>query len=213
MTEKNYNSEQMMAKTMKKQQKVQKIAEPENLKPEKQEKSEAGEIEKKESAPEQKKDLQKSSKLKEKQKRTKAIVNAFDLPVSTKHSSAICRFIKRKKIQEAIKDLELVARIKKPVPMKGEIPHRKGRMMSGRFPEKAAREFIVLLKSLASNSSYYGLENPVIEEAVANIGSRPFGRRGIRRKRTHIRIVAEDAKGKNIRSGETEKKQEIKNEK
>ena len=66
--------------------------------------------------------------------------------------------------------------------------------MSGRFPEKAAREFIILLKSLSSNSAYHGLENPIITEAVANIGSRPFGRHGIRRKRTHIKIVAEEKK-------------------
>ena len=136
----------------------------------------------------------KSGQVKEKPKRTKAVVNAFNVPISTKHSAAICRFIKRKKIHEAVRDLELVAMIKKPIPMKGEIPHRKGRMMSGRFPEKAAREFIILLKSLSSDSVYHGLENPVIAEAVANIGSRPFGRRGIRRKRTHIMIVAEEKK-------------------
>ena len=133
-------------------------------------------------------------KEKEKPKRTRAVVNGFNTPVSTKHSAAICRFIKRKKIQEAIKDLEQVARIKKPIPMKGEIPHRKGKIMSGRFPEKAAGEFIILLKSLSANSTHHGLENPVIVEAVANIGSRPFGRRGVRRKRTHIRIVAEENK-------------------
>jgi len=148
-------------------------------------KTEVKEIDKKETPAQ-------TGKQKEKPKRTVAVVNGFDIHISTKHSAAICRFIKRKKIQEAIKDLEQVARIKRPIPMKGEIPHRKGKVMSGRFPEKAAGEFIILLKSLSANSTHHGLENPVIVEAVANIGSRPFGRRGIRRKRTHIRIVAEE---------------------
>ena len=53
----------------------------------------------------------------------------------------------------AIKDLEKVVNLKKPVPMKGETPHRKGKIMSGRFPKKAAQNFIVLLKSLSSNAS------------------------------------------------------------
>src|SRR3990172_5569691 len=185
MTEKNYNSQQKEKKAMKKQEKMQKIAEPETFKQERQETAEVKEVEKKETL---------DTKQKEKLRKTKAVINASDIHISTKHSAAICRFIKRKKIPEAIKDLELVARIKRPVPMKGEIPHRKGRMMSGRFPEKAAREFIILLKSLSSNSAYNGLENPIIVEAVANIGSRPFGRHGIRRKRTHIRIVAEERK-------------------
>ena len=181
MTEKNYNPEQR--KPMKKHENVHTEHEPLKSEKPKTNVAEAKEIEKKEPV-----------KQKERPKRTNAVINAFDIPISTKHSMAICRFIKRKKIQEAIKDLEQVAKIKKPVPMKGEIPHRKGEIMSGRFPQKAAGEFIVLLKSLASNSSYHGLENPVIVEAFANIGSRPFGRHGIRRKRTNIKIVAKEKK-------------------
>lgn len=219
MTEKNYNPEQRMAKTMKKQGAAdlhqhqnkdththEAVKNPENKTEEKKETHEPVQkkdnIEKtKESPPKPSQVKENSPKLgqiKEKPKRTKAVVNAFNLPISTKHSAAICRFIKRKKIQEAVKDLELVANLKKPIPMKGEIPHRKGRMMSGRFPEKAARQFIILLKSLSSGSAYHGLENPIIAEAVANIGYRPFGRRGIRRKRTHIRIVAEEKKSSGV---------------
>lgn len=184
MTEKNYNPEQKMEKAMKKQEIIHDVQKHETVK----EENEMSETKKGEA-----KEIQ--THKKEKPKRTMAVVNGFDVPISTKHSAAICRFIKRKKIQEAIKDLELVAKIKKPVPMSGEIPHRRGRgIMSGRFPQKAAGEFIILLKSLSANSAYHGLENLVIVEAVANIGARPFGRHGIRRKRTHIRIVAEEVK-------------------
>ena len=188
MTEKNYNQEQRDRKAMKKQEIIHDVQKHETVKENEISKTKEVQMNK------QKEDSSKRGQVKEKPKRTKAVVNASNIPISTKHSAAICMFIKRKKIQEAIGDLELVARIKKPVPMKGEIPHRKGRIMSGRFPEKAAREFIILLKSLSSNSAYHGLENPIITEAVANIGSRPFGRHGIRRKRTHIKIVAEEKK-------------------
>ena len=136
--------------------------------------------------------------LQEKKKKTEAIVMAQNIPISTKHSAAICRFIKNKKIDSAISDLEAVLKFKKVVPMRGEIPHRHGKgMMSGRFPKKASENFIKLLKSLKANSNYNGLENPIIIGAVANIGERPFGRFGaVRKKRTHIKIVAKEIEEK-----------------
>ena len=136
--------------------------------------------------------------VQEKKKKTEAVVMAKNIPISTKHSAAICRFIKNKKIDGAISDLEAVLRFKRAVPMKGEIPHRKGKgMMSGRFPKKASENFIRLLKSLKANSNYNGLEDPIIVEAVANLGERPFGRFGsVRKKRTHIKIVARDIQEK-----------------
>ena len=123
-------------------------------------------------------------------KRIDAFVQGKNLPISMKYSISICKFIKNKKILEAIKDLEQVLNEKKAVPMKGEIPHRKGKkMMSGRFPKKATEHFIQLLKSLLANARE--LNEPIIIEAIANIGERPFGRFGrIRRKRTHIKIKA-----------------------
>jgi len=136
---------------------------------------------------------------KERPKRKNAVVNASNIPISTKHAAAICKFIKGKRIQKAIEELEQVAKLRKPIPMTGEIPHRKGDMMSGRFPQKASKEFIILLKSLSSNSIYNGLEDPIVTEAFANIGARPFGRGGVRKKRTHIRIVAENKSKKEIK--------------
>jgi len=138
-----------------------------------------------------------------KPKKTEAIVRSQNIPISTKDSCAICKFIKNKKISTAIRELEEVTRLKKAVPMKGEIPHRKGkRMMSGRFPEKTARNFVVLLKSLLANANE--LDEPVIVEAVANIGARPYGRFGrVRKKRTHIFLKAKEKKkvGKKKKGG------------
>lgn len=142
---------------------------------------------------EHKKDEKKTEKKKEipKVKKEFVIVNVQNSPVSTKESMAICKFIKFKKIDDAISDLEQVVALRKAVPMKGEIPHRHGAMMSGRFPRNASLEFIKLLKSLKGNANNSLIEEPIIVEAVPNIGQRPFGRFGrFRRKRTHIFIKA-----------------------
>ena len=128
--------------------------------------------------------------------KTEAVINSQNLPISTKHSVALCRFIKRKKIKNAITDLEQVLAHKKAIPMKGEIPHRKGKgMMSGRYHKKPTEHFIRLLQSLLSNSNANGLIDPVVVEAVANTGARPFGKFGrVRKKRTHLTIKAKNAK-------------------
>jgi ribosomal protein L22 len=139
---------------------------------------------------EKKKPIQK----KEKRKKIDAIVNGINLPISTKYSVAICKFIRNKKIKRAIADLEQVLVYKKAIPMKGEIPHRKGKgIMSGRYPKRAVEYFIKLLKSLSANANE--IDNPIIVEAIVNIASRPFGRFGrIRKKRTHVKIVVKEKK-------------------
>ena len=127
-------------------------------------------------------------------KKTQVSVNVNNVSASTKYCSFICKFIKNKKIKDAIADLEQVQILKKAVPMKGEIPHRKGKIMSGRFPKRAAKEFVILLKSLEGNSNQHDLEEAIICEAVANKGSTVYGRRGMQKKRTNIRIVAKEKK-------------------
>jgi len=125
-----------------------------------------------------------------------ALVNIKGVPISTKYSIAICKFIKNKKIDEAINYLEQVILKKKAMPMKGEIPHRKGKgMMSGRFPKRASEEFIKILKSLKANANANGLEEPIIVDAIANFASRPYGRFGrTKKKRTHIQIKCKERK-------------------
>lgn len=128
-----------------------------------------------------------------------AMVNSPNLKISTKYAISICKFIKNKTIEQAILDLEQVILGKKAVPMKGEIPHRHGRgMMSGRFPKRAAVEFISVLKSAFGNANANGIDEPVIVEAIANIGDRPYAKYGIRRKRTHLRIKVKNKIDKKI---------------
>jgi len=128
-------------------------------------------------------------------KKTEVVVNCAALPISTKYATAICKFIKNKKIPQAISDLNQVVLMKKAVPMKGEIPHRKGKIMSGRYPIRAAKYFIKSLKGLLGNANNHELNEPVIVKAIANIAERPFGKFGsVRRKRTHLKIVAKEKK-------------------
>lgn len=195
MTEKDYNPQQRTDKTMKKQQKAKtKIVETP-----KDNKIDDKKQEIKEHATEEDKVEQKEIPKKQEKKIIKkdfAIVNAISLPISTKKSVAICKFIRGKKIERAIADLEEVSRFKKAIPMRGEIPHRKGRgMMAGRYPIKPVGFFIKMLKNLKANANVNGIEEPVIIEAVPNRASRPYGRFGaVKRKRTHIMIKVMEKK-------------------
>jgi len=128
-----------------------------------------------------------------------AIVNAYSVSISTKHSSAICKMIMKRPIDGSIDMLNLVLQEKLAVPMTAlEIPHRKRSLMpkgfggGGRFPRNAAREFILLLKQLKANCETNGVENPVVTIAMANLASRPFRKEGRRAKSTHIHLEARD---------------------
>lgn len=124
-------------------------------------------------------------------KKTEAKVEGNSVHISTKHSIAICNYIRGKKIDKAISMLNEVIAYKKAIPMRGEIPHRKGKgMMSGRFITKAVTEFIILLKSLKSNAIANELElEKYVIFAKSNIASRPYKRNGRgQSKRTHITL-------------------------
>jgi ribosomal protein L22 len=203
MTEKNYNPEQKGMKTMQKQQAAatQKVEAAQMSKEEKK-----GETKKQEVSASiedsQKTEEKKQEDKKEKKagkviiKKDEAIVNGVSLPISTKVSAAICKFIKRKSIEKAIADLEEVLKFKKVVPMTGDIPHKKGKgIMSGRYPQKATKYFIIMLKNLNANAIVNGIEEGVIAEAIPNRASQPYGRGGsIRRKRTHVKIKVVERK-------------------
>jgi ribosomal protein L22 len=208
MTEKDYNPKQKEKKAMAKAAVAEKVKkdvikdiEGKNKVPEAVAKKEEKMAEKtagaaSEKAEEKKPEPEKpKEKTKPKVKKGEAVVNSYSLPISTKKAADVCRFIKGKEIEKAISELDEVARGKKAVPMKGEIPHRKGKIMSGGFPKKTAEEIIVVLKGLAGNAAVNEIEDPVIVKAAANMASRPFGRFGrVQRKRTHLMITAREKK-------------------
>jgi ribosomal protein L22 len=128
-----------------------------------------------------------------------AITKGISLPISTKDSVAICRFVRYKKIDMALNDLEDVLKKKKFIPMKGEIPHRKGKSKigsgSGRYPLNSVKIFIKLLKNLKANSENNGLENQIITISSASNASRPFGKFGkVKKKRTNVKLIAREKK-------------------
>ena len=182
MTEKNYNPEQKNMKAIKQQEAVQKI------------KDVAPETKIEDKKEEKVEEAKKTIKKKEipKIKKTEAVVNARDLPISMKHSKDFCRFIKNKKIEKAISDLEEVIAHKKAVPSKQEKSHKTG-MAAGIYADNTAKAFLMLVKSLQANANAGNLENPIIVEGIANMASRPFGKFGrVRKKRAHVRIVAKE---------------------
>lgn len=140
---------------------------------------------------EQEKQVMKTQKEEEqKSKKNEAVVNGKDLPISKKHAIAICNYIKGKEVDKAIEELNDVKNFKKAISMKGEIPHRKGNMMSGRYPVTAVKEFIRLLKSLRANAVINGLE---LEKNIifckADTAPRPYRRFGQTKfKRAHVTL-------------------------
>jgi ribosomal protein L22 len=229
MTEKNYNPDQKAVKAMKKQPK-QVIPNVVDVKPKKEDlvgedKIEDVTIEAKENEEYKKEEheIQANAKHSEehKEKKTKdevkkpakkikkeeVFVNAKSVPISTKYAMSICKFVKGKRIGDAIRDLEQVVLLKKSVPMKGEYSHRKGKGMSGgAFPKRASEYFIVLLKSLAGNANNHEINEPIIVEASANWAPAPRGKFGrVRRKRTHVTLRAIEMKIKEKKKSENKK--------
>jgi len=124
-----------------------------------------------------------------------ASVHGNSMKISTKYSIAICHFLKGKKIGQALNELEEVTRMKRAVPMKGEVSHKKG--IPSRYPVRAGKAFIKLLKSLEANASAKGmdLENAKLS-AYANkaaMQQKPGRQSGRKFKGTHVTIFAKES--------------------
>ncbi len=155
---------------------------------------ESKEEEKKDSGEVKEKGKEKGEKKKEVShpRKNKAVVNGRNLKISTKHSIAICKYIKGKNIEEAIEDLGKVIKKREAIPMRGKIGHKKG-MESGRYPVNASKEIVRLLNQLISNSDVNGIGIPYIYSASANKASRPYRRFGSEKmKRSHVHIESKE---------------------
>ncbi|MDP4012762.1 MAG: 50S ribosomal protein L22 [Candidatus Nanoarchaeia archaeon] len=137
-----------------------------------------------------------------------AKVTARSMPVSTKHVIEISNYIRGKNVQKSKEFLENVLKMKSAVPMRRyrSAGHRKGKVGPGRYPQKATKEVLRLLKNLESNAQNKGLEVGAlyIKTIIPNLGETipRYGRNRGQAKRTHLEIVAEEA--------ETKPKKEIK---
>ena len=137
-----------------------------------------------------------------------------DLFISTRHAIEITRCIRGKNLRKSKALLQRVLDKKEAVPFlrhDQDIPHRPGRIMAGRYPEKATKMILSLLNSVEANAQNNGLdtENLVIKSIIPNRASRPYrsGRiRGIRTRSTHIEVVVEEKETKKER--QPQKKQQ-----
>lgn len=127
--------------------------------------------------------------------------------ISPKHAREIAKMIKGLPIEKARDYLQEVVSLRRAVPFrryKNEVGHRSDPgVMSGRYPQKAAKEFIKLLDNLEANAEYKGMDLDRLKIVSAN------SHRGVMIKRftpramgratpknntlTHIELVAQEA--------------------
>ena len=140
-------------------------------------------------------ELKKSKKI--------AMARGFNLPISTKSSVHVARYIKFLPLNKAKRILKEVIEKRRAIPYfryNRDIPHRKeldGPVKSGRYPVKVAKYFLRLLNSVEKNAQFLGLntEKMIIIHSAAYKGVKPPARmdyrgRIIRGKSTHIEIIA-----------------------
>ncbi len=122
------------------------------------------------------------------------------LPISTKTSVDVLRFIKGKKVSVAKRYLKQVEKGERAIPLRKsrEIPHRVGKMGAGRFPKKASWQIVRLLNQAEAEAEAKGLstDDLVIIHTAAHKGPTlwHYGRRRVKRKVTHIELVAKERK-------------------
>ncbi len=141
-----------------------------------------------------------------------------NLSVSTKHSIEISKYLRYKKVSAAKVFLENVVLLKSAVPFKThnmDMGHKRG-IGPGRYPTKAAKEFLTLLKSVESNAQDKGLntDNLKISKLIANKASIPMtgGRHRQATKRTHLEVEVIEGKEKKKSVKPAKKKAESKSE-
>lgn len=108
-------------------------------------------------------------------------------PISPKDSREICRMVRGKNVAVAIKMLEEVIALKRPVPFARfnmGVAHKPG-VGPGRFPKKSALAILDVVQSAKHNAEYKGLdpENLKVRVITTNLGRtipghmpRAFGR-------------------------------------
>ncbi len=149
-----------------------------------------------------------SVKLYDEKKIAKAV--KYDIPVSIKIMSETVRVIRGKKLEDARRILEDVVKLKKPIPFRryhGKIPHKHGLSNeygwpAGRYPVKAARYLLELLREVEANAENKGLdkEKLVIYHIAAHKAPtlkrympRAFGRATAKfRRMCHVEIIVKE---------------------
>jgi large subunit ribosomal protein L22 len=125
---------------------------------------------------------------------------ALSQPVSTKQSLEIATWLRGKNTAAAKRLLEGVLAMQLAVPYKRfnkKVAHKSG-MAAGRYPQKAAKLFLKLVKEVEANANVKGFDQDslriaaiVVHRSAKNIH---YGRqRGRAFKNSHIEIVVEES--------------------
>ena len=128
---------------------------------------------------------------------------AYNLPISRKHSVEVARFIKGKKLKEALRILEEIIELRTPVKL---TKHHRGvahkeKVGPGRYPVKVAQHIKKVLLSAKSNGKNKNISEEKLNNSKvfieANKGQTLYhGGRKLHRKRkaTHVfvKLVVED---------------------
>jgi len=157
------------------------------------------------------KEEKKKPKTPRKVKKDVAIANGYSMKISPKYSIFICKVLRGKSPEEAVKRLEDVVAMKRAIPMSGlEVGHKRGKGMSGgKFPRNACIAIIEVVKQVGANAIVNEIEDPVIVIARSNQASAPQRRGGRSAKRTHIYLEVRSKKAFLLSKKKT--KQENKN--
>ncbi len=137
---------------------------------------------------------------------------AKDVSISTKVAIEVCNFLRGKEIEHAITILEGVKSKTQAIPFKrftDGVGHRPGKMGAGRYPVKAATEFLVLFTAVKANATAQGFTGTlVIKHLAANRASRPMRNRSKYRgefKRTHLEVIVVETEKKAKKKSEPKK--------
>jgi large subunit ribosomal protein L22 len=136
-----------------------------------------------------------------------------NLSISTKHCVEISRFLRYKTTSFAKEYLQDVIDLKKAIPFKKfnrDTGHKVGSMAAGRYPQKAAKEFLKLVGSVEANAQSKGLNisNLKISKLIPNKASIPMtgGRHRSATKRTHLEIEVIEANNQKSKTSDSKKK-------
>lgn len=131
-----------------------------------------------------------------------ARASAKNVVASAKHCVEISKALRYKTTSYAKQYLESVIQKERTVPFTRfyhNVGHRVG-MSAGRYPVKAAKEFLALIKSVEANAQVKGFNTAHLKivKLISNKASTPFtgGRFRTKTKRSHIDIVVAEAKAK-----------------
>ena len=142
-----------------------------------------------------------------------ARASAQNLSISTKHCIEISRMLRYKTTDAGKKMLGEVVELQRAVPFRRfrrNVGHKAG-MSSGRYPQKAARQFLKLLQAVESNAQVKGLDTHHLKivRILSNRAAIPQtgGRQRYGTKRTHLEVMVQEV-GK--KGGKKDSVEEIK---